>query len=148
MFRKAFREGRDPLVLERSAGGLTRPFKETALAFLQAKLSPEHQSKAKRRLEMYVFPRIGRLQLQSITADTVAECLAPIWQAKPVTALKLRNYIVRTVRFGREDGALLVGQLSRAISDRLPPQPAGVDVSPWTTTNSAPSISGSIRRAT
>jgi integrase len=124
IYRRELKAGRDPLAMK-PAEGLTKLFKPTALQFLEAKLNPAHRAKARRRLEMFVFPKLGKLMLLSIDADTVADCLRPIWTEKPVTALKCRNYIVRTLRFGREDGALLVGTLSRAISDRLPRQPSG-----------------------
>lgn len=124
LYRRELKAGGDPLA-KKQPEGLLKLFKPTATAFLEAKLKPAHGAKALRRLEMFVFPKLGNLMLQSLNADTIAECLRPIWTTKPVTALKCRNYIVRSLRFGREDGAQLVGQLSRAISDRLPPQPSG-----------------------
>jgi integrase len=63
------------------------------------------------------------LQVQSIDADRIAECLRPIWTSKPETARQVRSLIVRTLRYARPDGALFVGTLGPAIADRLPAQP-------------------------
>jgi integrase len=74
-------------------------------------------------LAAYAFPALGRLQVQSIDADRIAECLRPIWTTKPETARQVRSLIVRTLRYARPDGAMFVGTLGPAIADRLPAQP-------------------------
>jgi integrase len=74
-------------------------------------------------LAAYAYPALGRLQVQSIDADRIAECLRPIWTAKPETAKQVRSLIVRTLRFTRPDGADFTKALTAAISDKLPKQP-------------------------
>lgn len=122
-YKRELLAGRDPLALSRPPEGMTRLFKETALEFIEAKVSKGSRARERARLENHAFPKLGKLQLQSIDANAIADCLAPIWQRKPETARKVREFIIRTLRFGRPDGALLIGNLARAITDRLPNQP-------------------------
>lgn len=39
-------------------------------------------------LEKHVFPTLGNLDIESISAEQIRECLAPIWQSIPATAKK------------------------------------------------------------
>jgi len=126
--RRALADGRDPRTLWEPPAPLLRPFKEAALAFLDAMSDDAAISEKKRKqqeaqLRAYAFPALGKLQVQSIDADRIAACLRPIWQTKPETARKVRSLIIRTLRYARPDGALFVGTLGPAIADRLPAQP-------------------------
>lgn len=122
--RTAIAEGRDPLTLWKPSPPMARLFEEVAREFVeQREFSAKTQQQALTRLERYAFPRLGKLQVQSVDADYIAEALRPIWTPKPETALRTRDLILRTLRFGRPDGALLETTLARAISDRLPAQP-------------------------
>lgn len=122
-YKRELLAGRDPLALSRPPDGMTRLFKEVALEFIETKVSKGSRARERARLENHAFPKLGKLQLQSIDANAIADCLAPIWQKKPETARKVREFIIRTLRFGRPDGALLIGNLAKAVSDRLPAQP-------------------------
>jgi integrase len=103
---------------------MARFFESVAREFVeQREFSSKSQQQALTRLERYAFPRLGKLQVQSVDADNIAEALRPIWTTKPETALRTRDLILRTLRYGRPDGALLETTLARAITDRLPPQP-------------------------
>jgi integrase len=124
VFKKELREGRDPLALNRRPPGLIRPFSDAAHDFLQAKFTQENRRRAKRRLEMHALPRLGRLQVQTIDADLIAETLTPIWTKQPETGRMVRSLIIRTLRFARPDGFLLESTLAKAVADRLPKQPA------------------------
>lgn len=122
-YKKALVEGRDPLALARPPEGMTRLFRDTAIEFIDAKFSRESGKLALARLKAYAFPKLGGLQLQSIDADAIADTLRPIWLVKPETARRTRQLIIRTLRYGRPDGALLETTLAKAVSDRLPSQP-------------------------
>src|SRR5690606_31793095 len=87
------------------------------------KISDRKRQQQVSQLKAYAFPALGRLQVQSIDADAIAECLRPIWRSKPETARKVRSLIIRTLRFARPDGALFIGTLGPAVADRLPEQP-------------------------
>jgi integrase len=103
---------------------MARFFSDVAKEFIeQREFSAKSRQQALTRLERYAFPRLGKLQVQSVDADNIAEALRPIWTTKPETAVRTRDLILRTLRFGRPDGALLETTLARAITDRLPAQP-------------------------
>lgn len=125
--RRALADGDDPRTLWERPVPLVRTFREAAEDYLTAKASGVGDKRHKQRTAMlaaYAFPALGRLQVQSIDADRIAECLRPIWTAKPETARQVRSLIVRTLRYARPDGALFVGTLGPAIADRLPAQPS------------------------
>lgn len=122
-YKKALVENRDPLALSRPAQGMTRLFREVAEEFIEQKATPGEKDRARRRLARYAYPSLGGLQIQSIDAEAIAETLRPIWMSKPPTAQRVRDLIIRTIRFGRPDGALLESTLARAITDRLPTPP-------------------------
>lgn len=123
--RRALADGRDPKTLWSKPPPLLKTFKEAAEAFLDEKgLSEKRTRQARSQLARYAYPNIGKLQVQSIEADRIADCLRPIWTTKPETARQLRSLIERVLRFTRPDGALFAGTLGPAISDRLPKQPA------------------------
>lgn len=124
--RRALADGRDPRLLWQQPAPLLRTFREAAAEYLSAKSADAGDKRHKQRTSMltaYAYPALGRLQVQSIDADRIANCLRPIWTTKPETARQVRSLIVRTLRFARPDGALFVGTLGPAIADRLPAQP-------------------------
>ncbi len=124
--RRALADGRDPRTLWEQPAPLVRTFREAAEDYLTAKAGDAGSKRDKQRKAMlaaYAFPALGRLQVQSIDADRIAESLRSIWTAKPETARQVRSLIVRTLRYARPDGALFVGTLGPAIADRLPAQP-------------------------
>jgi integrase len=128
LVKAALVAGRDPHLALKPPKEMTRTFREAALGFLEAKAADAKISDAKRKqnlsqLKTYAFPALGKLQVQSIDADTIAKCLRPIWTKKPETARKVRSLIIRTLRFARPDGALFIGTLGPAVADRLPAQP-------------------------
>jgi integrase len=124
--RRALADGRDPRTLWERPAALLQTFKEAAEARFTAKAGDtgdKRQKQDKAMLAAYAYPALGRLQVQSIDADRIAECLRPIWTAKPETAKQVRSLIVRTLRFTRPDGADFTKALTAAISDKLPKQP-------------------------
>lgn len=120
--------GRDPHIALRPPKALLRTFRDAALQYIETQSETGKSADAKRRqrlaqLQSYAFPALGKLQVQSIEADAIAECLRPIWVSKPETARQVRGLIIRVLRSARPDGALFIGTLGPAISDRLPRQP-------------------------
>ncbi|MCB2051956.1 MAG: tyrosine-type recombinase/integrase [Novosphingobium sp.] len=126
--RRALVDGRDPRTLWQQPAPLLRTFKEAAEDFLEAlgakELGERRLKQGRSQLTRYAFPSLGRLQVQSLDAERIAECLRPIWTAKPETARQVRSLIERILRFARPDGPQFAGTLGPAISDRLPKQPA------------------------
>jgi integrase len=124
--RRAVADGRDPRTLWERPAALLQTFREAAEARFTAKAGDtgdKRQKQDKAMLAAYAYPSLGRLQVQSIDADRIAECLRPIWTAKPETAKQVRSLIVRTLRFTRPDGADFTKALTAAIGDKLPKQP-------------------------
>lgn len=125
-YRAAIREGRDPLAFKHR-GPERQLFREAAestmLGLVGSKLSEATVATMRARLEAYAYPKIGRLEVQSIDADVLADLLRPIWTSKPDTAQRVRQAVIRVLRFSRPDGHLLEGALAKAVSDRLPRQP-------------------------
>lgn len=121
--RTAIAEGVDPLTLWKPTPPMARFFDEVAQEFVEQTLNGKTQQQATSRLKRYAFPTLGKLQIQSIDAISISDALRPIWTKKPETALRTRDLILRTLRYARPDGALLMTTLARAVSDRLGAQP-------------------------
>jgi integrase len=124
--RRALKDGRDPRTLWQQPPALTQTFREAAEARFTAKAGDTGDKRAKQDKAMvaaHAYPSLGALQVQSIDADRIADCLRPIWTAKPETAKQVRSLIVRTLRFTRPDGADFTKALTAAIADKLPKQP-------------------------
>lgn len=126
-FRKDIRAGRD-VIAERRPKAEHVTFKDAAEAMLaklmaEGRLSPRTEQGARSKLETYAYPKLGRLQLQSIDADVLAETLRPVWLRKPEAARRARQLIIRVLRFGLPNGAALENALAKAVTDRLPRQP-------------------------
>lgn len=129
--RRALADGRDPRTLWERPAPMIRLFREAALDFLKAKTedgksgptAEKNRKQQEAQLATHAFPSLGKLQVQSIDADRIAEALRPIWQSKPAVARKVRSLIIRVLRYARPDGAMFAGTLAPAISDRLPAQP-------------------------
>lgn len=124
--RRALADGKDPRTLWKVPETLTQTFRDAASGYFKAKagdLGKRRMKQGKAQLATHVFPTLGPLQVQSIDAERIADCLRPIWTTKPETARQVRSLIERTLRYSRPDGALFAGMLSRAVADRLPAQP-------------------------
>jgi integrase len=124
--RRALADGRDPRTLWERPTALLRTFRDAAGDWLTAKAGDSaHKGRKQDRSQLasYAFPALGRLQVQSIDADRIAECLRPIWTAKPETARQVRSLIVRTLSYARPDAGDFEVSLAKAISQRLPKQP-------------------------
>lgn len=124
--RRALADGRDPRTLWERPAPLLQTFKEAAEARFSAKtgdVGDKRQKQDRAMLAAYAYPSLGALQVQSINADRIANCLRPIWTTKPETAKQVRSLIVRTLRFTRPDGADFTKALTAAIADKLPRQP-------------------------
>jgi integrase len=124
--RRALKDGRDPRTLWEQPAALTQTFREAADARFTAKTGDtgdKRQKQDKAMLASHAYPTLGALQVQSVDADRIADCLRPIWTSKPETAKQVRSLIVRTLRFTRPDGADFTKALTAAIADKLPRQP-------------------------
>ncbi len=91
--RKLARAGGDPLAEKRRSHGVPT-FAEAAGRVIEQKRagwrSPKTAKLWIRKLEMYVFPRLGNLPVSEITSGDVLETLSPIWHARPKVARAVR----------------------------------------------------------
>ena len=129
-YRRDLLAGRDVVAQRRFPKPEFETFRHTAEGWLtkvvaEAKYSANSERIARARLETYAFPKLGHLQLQSINADAIADALRPIWLKKHETAVRVRELVIRVLRFGLPDGYRLKGTLASDVSDRLPPRPEG-----------------------
>jgi integrase len=124
--RRALADGRDPRTLWERPAPLLQTFREAAEAFLkhrEGKVGEKRQKQDKAQLAVHAYPALGRLQVQSIDAERIADCLRPIWTTKRDTAQQVRSLIVRTLSYARPDAGDFEEALSKAVSMRLPKQP-------------------------
>ena len=123
--RRAIADGRDPRLLWETPAPLLLTFKEAAEDFFAKgnKAGDRRQKQGRSQLARFAYPCLGKLQVQSIDADRIAECLRPIWTSKPESARQVRSLIVRILSFVRPDGGQFENSLGRAIAARLPAQP-------------------------
>ena len=63
--------------------------------------SSEHVRSWLRSLELYAFPRIGKVPVSEVTSADVLEILTPIWHTKGQTARTVHLKVVWTVPAGR-----------------------------------------------
>jgi integrase len=123
--RRAIADGRDPRLLWQTPAPMLLTFKEAAEDFFAkgTKAGDRRQKQGKAQLAKFAFPFMGKLQVQSIDADRIADCLRPIWTSKPETARQIRSLVVRVLSFVRQDAGQFETALGRAIGARLPTQP-------------------------
>ena len=94
--RKLARAGGDPLAEKRRSVGIPS-FAGAAERALEQKRagwrSAAHANSWFRSLELYAFPRIGKLPVSEVTSADVLEILTPIWHTKAPTARYVHHRI-------------------------------------------------------
>ena len=94
--RKLARAGGDPLAEKRRSLGVPTFAEAAGRAIDQKRAGWRSPKTAKlwiRKLEMYVFPRLGGLPVSEITSADVLETLSPIWHTRPKVARAVRRRI-------------------------------------------------------
>ena len=87
--RKLAREGGDPLAEKRRSLGIPTFAEATARVVEQKRAgwrSSAHPRNWLRSLELYAFPRIGKMPVSEVSSADVLEVLTPIWHRKASTA--------------------------------------------------------------
>lgn len=64
----------------------------------------KHAAQWRRTIEMYALPVLGRMPVAEITRHDVLRALAPIWQAKPETASRVRARIEAVMAYAIRAG--------------------------------------------
>ena len=94
--RQLARAGGDPLAEKRRSLGVPTFAEAAGRAIDQKRAGWRSPKTAKlwiRKLEMYVFPRLGGLPVSEITSADVLETLSPIWHTRPKVARAVRRRI-------------------------------------------------------
>jgi catechol 2,3-dioxygenase-like lactoylglutathione lyase family enzyme len=97
--RRGIALGQDPMTIAPERKKLT--FQEVAEALIAAKRdgwrNAKHAAQWTSTLARYVFPALGRLEVQTITTENILAVLTPIWTEKPETASRVRCMSEATV---------------------------------------------------
>ncbi len=80
----------------------------------------KHRDQWIRTLEAYVFPSIGKKQLNTITASDILDALSPIWTTKHATALRVRQRIGVVLDWAKAKGWRTEGNPTADLSKALP----------------------------
>ena len=124
--RRLARRGENPMAARARAN--VPSFEEAALRTLDANKAKWRNAKTATtwlsRLEMYAFPVIGTLRVDSITTVDVLRVLSPMWTAKPEVARKTRQYLRATFAWCQAHGYLESNPAGEAIDGALPRMPA------------------------
>ncbi len=93
--RRMIQEGDDPIAKRRRTQHKT--FEDAARELIESKRrgwkNAKHASQWSSTLEAYVFPSLGRMQMEGIQTADVIGVLKPIWTDKPETANRVRQRI-------------------------------------------------------
>ena len=117
--RRQIRDGRDPLderateeaqrkadAARATAGAIT--FRDVMDRYITAHeagwRSAKHRQQWRNTLKQYVLPSIGALAVGAVDTGEVTQLLEPLWQAKPVTALRVRGRIERILDYAKARG--------------------------------------------
>lgn len=76
-------------------------------------------------LEAHVFPKIGELRIDTISAGHVIEVLSPIWQSVPETARRVRQRVLAVIDWAHAREFRATNLSAKAISAGLGPQREG-----------------------
>jgi len=129
--RKLIREGKDPIdhrngqraaVKAEAASAVTfREYAEGYIArFEKSWKNPKHRQQWTNSLKNYVYPLIGSTAVRDVDTAAVMTVLAPIWNAKPETASRVRGRIEMILTAAKAEG-LRTGDNPAAWRERIKP---------------------------
>jgi integrase len=113
--RRLKADGVDPLARKRASRAATRvadaklvTFKDAATAYIAANRSawrsPKHAADWQQSLSDHAFPIIGELPVSEIDTALIVRVLEPMWNAKPITAARVRSRIELILDWARVRG--------------------------------------------
>jgi len=104
--RNAAKAGRDPVAERKKDRKAPPSFKEAAIATHKAQTG-SHSWSTKTAdaflssLETHAYPTLGKMRVDLVEAEHIANALAPIWTAKPDMAKKVRQRIATVLDFAK-----------------------------------------------
>ena len=104
--RNAAKAGRDPVAERKKDRKAPPSFKEAAIATHKAQTASHSWSDKTAdaflsSLETHAYPTLGRMRVDLIEAEHIANALVPIWTAKPNMAKKVRQRIATVLDFAK-----------------------------------------------
>lgn len=109
--RKVIRGGGDPTGLKNDSGRISgRPttFRELATSYHEDRKASwknaKHREQWLSTLETYAFPVFGDQPVDRVDSRDVLDCLKPIWNAKPETARRVLQRVLRVLNYARGMG--------------------------------------------
>jgi integrase len=124
--RKATREGRDPLVVQRAARTSVPMFRQAVeqehARRCQGWRKGKHRDQWINTLKQHAFPKIGDLLVSDITPGHLLEVMSPIWLAKAETARRVLQRIRIVLEHARVAGHREGINPADAIKAALPKQ--------------------------
>ena len=104
--RNAAKAGRDPAAERKRDRKAPPSFREAAIATHRAQKDSHSWSDKTadaflNSLEAHAFPTLGRMRVDLVEAEHIANALAPIWTAKPDMAKKVRQRIATVLDFAK-----------------------------------------------
>ena len=108
-FRKAARNGLDPVEERNRAERVAPSFEEAARRVHAEQIVPtarngKHIDQWIRTLELYAFPTIGHLPVDTIGQSDILKALEQIWTDKPETARRVRQRLKTVMDWARAAG--------------------------------------------
>jgi len=125
--KKLAASGVDPLE-ERRKVEVVIPTFETAAKMAHAELvkgwkNGKHTKQWLKTLELYAFPKLGKLKVDKIDGPLIRDVLAEIWLGVPETARRVRQRIGTVLDWAYSSGFRPTEAPTRSISKGLPRQP-------------------------
>lgn len=105
--RKAAKAGRDPTAERDSELKRIVTFREAAIACHDAKApgwSDKTAAAFLSSLAAHIYPKLGALDVESITERDIAAALGPVWIGKPALGKKLRHRVGLVLDFAKASG--------------------------------------------
>lgn len=104
--RNAAKAGRDPAAERKKDRKAPPSFKEAAIATHKAQTASHSWSDKTAgaflsSLETHAYPTLGKMRIDMVEAEHVANALAPIWTTKPDMAKKVRQRIATVLDFAK-----------------------------------------------
>lgn len=122
-WRKLAKEGHNPSAEAKRQKASQTTFEDAAHTFYEERKgswkNTKHGQQWINTLEAYAFPGLGKLSVDRIDADDIAQVLLPIWQSKAETARRVRQRIGSVLDYSKAKGWRQTEAPMRAVNTLL-----------------------------
>ena len=122
-WRKLAKEGLNPSAEAKRQKASQTTFEDAARTFYEERKGSwkniKHGQQWINTLEAYAFPALGKLSVDRIDADDIAQVLLPIWQSKAETARRVRQRIGSVLDYSKAKGWRQTEAPMRAVNTLL-----------------------------